>query len=252
MRKTLIITLTIIVSLLLGQFSIAGEELIFKTKTIKEENTIKLKQGKTKYTVNISYPLLDGYKDSVIQKKFNTNISSLIVKELENFKKTVKEVAISDPQFSSEFSITSQIIHKANNIASIKLDNYIYIAGSAHPSDTIFTINYDLKKGVPLKFGDLFIKDSNYMKIVSDYCINDLKEQEKKEGIEPDMNWITDGAGPKEENYKTFNITKNGLTVTFNQYQVAPYAAGIKVVNIPYSVLKKVIDKTGPVGIYIK
>ena len=33
----------------------------------------------------------------------------------------------------------------------------------------------------------------------------------------------------------TLNFTENGLTVTFDQYVIAPYAAGPQVISVPYS-----------------
>ena len=33
----------------------------------------------------------------------------------------------------------------------------------------------------------------------------------------------------------TLNFTENGLTVTFDQYVIAPYAAGPQVFSVPYS-----------------
>jgi hypothetical protein len=53
-----------------------------------------------------------------------------------------------------------------------------------------------------------------------------------------DENWIKEGAGAKAENFENWNLTKKGLMFTFNQYQIAPYAAGGSQVIIPYDKLK--------------
>jgi hypothetical protein len=41
------------------------------------------------------------------------------------------------------------------------------------------------------------------------------------------------GTAPTHENFQEIGITKAGLTVLFNPYQVAPYARGVPEVKIP-------------------
>jgi hypothetical protein len=88
------------------------------------------------------------------------------------------------------------------------------------------------------------------MKVISDYAVKDLTEQmrEKMSGDDPDTDWIREGAGPKEENYKNWNISPKGLEISFDPYQVASYAAGPHEVTIPLSALTDVIDPNGPLG----
>jgi hypothetical protein len=83
------------------------------------------------------------------------------------------------------------------------------------------------------------------MHAISDYTIAALK---KKLGPDPDTEWIERGAGPDSENYKNWNITQKGLSVTFDPYQVASYAEGEHVIVIPYAALRSVINPDGPLA----
>jgi hypothetical protein len=53
------------------------------------------------------------------------------------------------------------------------------------------------------------------------------------------------GAGPLEKNFSVFNITKDGLLITFTTYQVASYADGPQEVFIPYRELKDYLNPEG-------
>ena len=47
-------------------------------------------------------------------------------------------------------------------------------------------------------------------------------------------------------------ITRKGIGINFDAYQVGPYAAGPQFVLVPYSTLKDVINPEGPVGQFAK
>jgi len=111
-------------------------------------------------------------------------------------------------------------------------------------------LNYDVKSGKKLALADLFKDKSKYLGVIAAYCQKDLKERAKKPDamVLPEM--IESGAGPKADNYRAWNITKKGLWITFDPYQVAAYVAGTQYVLVPYSVLKDIIKPDGPIGMY--
>jgi hypothetical protein len=85
--------------------------------------------------------------------------------------------------------------------------------------------------------------------MISTYCITNLRERAKKDQdamIDEDM--MKSGASPRADNYQACAITKKGLWVTFDPYQVAAYAAGPQHVLVPYSALKDIIKADGPVA----
>jgi len=59
---------------------------------------------------------------------------------------------------------------------------------------------------------------------------------------------IDTGAGPRADNYRAWNITRKGLWITFDPYQVAAYAGGPQHILVPYSILKDIIKPDGPIG----
>ncbi|MBV9959093.1 MAG: DUF3298 domain-containing protein, partial [Acidobacteria bacterium] len=101
-----------------------------------------------------------------------------------------------------------------------------------------------------LRLADLFKPGANYLEAISRYSVSDLKKRLGPEGV--DDEWIQNGAGPDAGNYQGWNISKKGLAITFDPYQVASYAAGPQRVVIPYSVLKDIIKPDGPLAPFNK
>jgi len=249
--------------LLLQVMSVASEELTFVSKDKETKETIKVKNKTFTHSIAYSYPEVTGYKDKTAEDKFNQYISSIITKDVEDFKKDVKESeqAMADSDMPAEllqsyFNIEYSIINKTPDLISIKFLTEVYYAGAAHPSHAIWAVNYSLTSGKSVNLSDLFKKDTDYLKILSDYSVKELtekaKKQGKEEGYEPDYNWIKEGASPKAENFAYFNMTEKDIIIHFNEYQVDCYAAGPKDVIIPYSTLKDIIEPEGPAGCFIK
>jgi hypothetical protein len=62
-----------------------------------------------------------------------------------------------------------------------------------------------------------------------------------------DKDWIRQGAGPDSNNFRSFNLTADGIVILFDPYHVGFYAWGIREVKIPYYALSSILDWTGPV-----
>ena len=62
-----------------------------------------------------------------------------------------------------------------------------------------------------------------------------------------DAEWV-EGASPKPDNYRVWTLTPRGLAVTFEPYQVGPFAAGAPSVLIPYTEMKDLIRSGGPLA----
>ena len=103
-----------------------------------------------------------------------------------------------------------------------------------------------------MRLADLFKPGAKYLKVISDFCIKDLQKQSKAHDDMLDNESIQDGAGPDIKNYRSWTITKKGLGINFDAYQVGPYVAGPQFVVVPYSALKDIIKPDGPIGSFVK
>lgn len=255
MKTNHIIIITLILTLLISsQILVLGEaeenccgqccqgEIKVTQKEIKEENT------ELNYSIEAYYPELEDCTDEEVKKDFNDKILSPVNKSVEDFREAVKEFRSNvEESFNAYYIHNYSVTEGKDGIISIRF--YIEeFAGGAHPSHNYSSFNYNLKTGSEIKLSDLFSEGSDYLTVISDYCIKDLENQKTESG-DSGEGWIEEGAGPKEENFSCFNLTDRGLLITFNEYQVAPYAEGYKEVTIPFEDLKDIINPDGPAGI---
>lgn len=134
------------------------------------------------------------------------------------------------------------VLHGGHDILAIVFFVSDYLGG-AHPGDHHDVINYDLTQGKVLGLGDLFKPGSDYLGVIAGYSIQELKKNQ-----EILFSNFEEGASPTPENYAAWSITPTSLLVIFEEYQVAPYAAGPQYVLVPYTVLADILDPTGPLG----
>jgi hypothetical protein len=217
----------------------ASSGIRFVPRTIKESS------GKFNYTINARYPQAASAQGPRIEK-LNQEIKGQIDKEIGDFKKEFESPDARGSRESPNTFDAEYFVEMADkNLVSIAFAVSTFYSGAAHPNHYTSVFNYDLNAGKRLELADLFKPNSNYLQTISDYCIKDLKEQL---GPEPDVDWIKRGAAAEPDNYRSWNITPKGLEITFDPYQVASYAEGPHEVVVPYSVLKDVIDREGPIA----
>jgi hypothetical protein len=200
---------------------------------------------KLRYTIKARYPQAVGAGNNPRLRRLNQELGRFIAKEVAGFKKDFS--APDEPTFGGESTFDSryQVEFISNDLVSIGFIINTYFEGAIHGQYNVIVFNYDLNSGRSLVLADLFKPGSNYLNPISDYAVRSLR---KRLDPDPEFDWILSGAGPEEKNYRSWNITREGLEVTFNPYQVASYAEGPQVVVIPYDALKNVIDPRGPLS----
>ncbi|HSK65070.1 MAG TPA: DUF3298 domain-containing protein [Pyrinomonadaceae bacterium] len=218
-------------------------------KQIKESNK------KLMYEIAAQYPQLSGGSNPNFEK-FNQVVRSTVTKAVAEFKKNVAPEEGEEPRpegsMGSDLGVGYEVALAQDDLASVQFDIGSYYQGAAHPNSYTEVVNYDLKNGRQLKLSDLFKPGSKYLQAISTYAIADLKKQSKEKGAELADDLIENGAGPSVQNYRSWKITKKGLGINFDPYQVGPYAAGPHYVLVPYENLKDLINPEGPIAQFAK
>lgn len=209
------------------------EGVRFESKLIQEGG---VSQG---YIIKITYPVLMGLENDVVQRNINKQIFDKVTEISTDFKSSTRGGVTGDEPSTLDIDFIEEKNTTLPNVIGFKMSESYFEAGAAHPGQTVETFNFDTTTGTLLSVEDIFIPTSEYLKKISTYSIAELQ---KKLGY---SDQIKMGAGPEAENFVAFLITDTGLKVIFNQYQVAAYAAGIQEVTIPYKELKSYISKTG-------
>lgn len=219
-------------------------------KVIKEANKAK------HYTVDAEYPQIEG---NARFDNFNREARSLITKDVAAFKtaETADETDTGSETpaetLDSTLDVRYEIRHATDDLISVEFTEGSYERGAVHGNSNTTVVNYDVKNGKKLALADLFNPKSNFLSVISAYCIKDLRDRAKKDkDTMLDEEMMKSGASPRADNYRAWAITKRGLWITFDPYQVAAFAAGPQFVLVPYSALKDIIKPDGPVAAFAK
>jgi hypothetical protein len=236
-------------------FSVHEEPITFTIDAELVSKQIKESNKKLMYEVDALYPQLNGGNNPNFEK-FNQAARALVTKKVAGFKKDMAAEEGEDPRpegsMGSNLTVGYDLLLARDDLISVKFDIGSYYQGAAHPNSYSDAINYDLKNGKQLKLADLFKPGSKFLQAIANYCIADLKKQLREKSLNLPEEDIQKGAAPTTKNYQSWTISRRGLGINFDAYQVAPYAAGPHFVLVPYSTLKDLINPEGPVGQFAK
>jgi hypothetical protein len=236
-------------------FSVHEEPIAFTGDVEIASKSIKESNKKLMYEIDAQYPQLTGGNNPNFEK-FNQAARASVTRKVAGFKKDMQpegedeEEPRPEGSMGSDLSVGYDVLLAQDDLVSIKFDVSTYFQGAAHPNSYADVLNFDLKNGKQLKLSDLFKPGAKYLPAIAAYCINDLKKQAKDKGLLDEE--IEKGAAAKSDNYESWTITKRGLSIHFDPYQVAPYAAGPQFVLVPYSTLKDLINPEGPIAQFAK
>jgi hypothetical protein len=236
------------------EFSLMQQPIEFSMPVRVTSKVIHEANKEKHYTVDAKYPQIEG--DARFDG-FNREARSLIMKDVASFK-TAEAAEETDaaselPAETQESTLDTgyEIRYATDDLISVEFTEGTYSRGAAHGNSNTTVLNYDVKNGKKLALADLFNPKSNFLSVISTYCLKDLRDRAKKdEGTMLQEDMIKEGAAPRADNYRAVAITKKGLWITFDPYQVAAYAGGPQHVLVPYSALKDIIKPDGPLAAF--
>ena len=183
---------------------------------------------------------------------FNTVIDSLVRASAAPFQAAVLEdvqAAIDEGRapegVPSSWESSYEVALAKAGIVSILFDVSDYYSGAAHPNHTTWAVTWDFDASRAVPLDALFRPGAPYLQALSDYVIPEL---ERKLGPDVDAAWIEEGAGPVPDNFASWSLTREGIRIVFDPYQVAPYAAGPSEVLVRWSAIEPLVDPAGPLA----
>ncbi|MEO0106496.1 MAG: DUF3298 domain-containing protein [candidate division WOR-3 bacterium] len=209
----------------------------YNLKLIAQEKEFKSEH----YDVCVKYPkfYIDNKK---LEEMLNETLRNRALSRYNDFIASIDESAgleTSPPEYSEDYNIE----YFSNEIISLSFISYSYYPGAAHGYTDYPTLNILLTSEIikEIELGDLFVLNSNYLKIISDICIRSLKKQGASFVVEGEIKDVS-------ELLDNFVITPSGLEFIFSPYTVGPYVEGYYTVEIPYKDLKNIIDLNSPLS----
>ena len=137
--------------------------------------------------------------------------------------------------------VLSGVISDNGKTAGILWQKYQYLGG-AHGGLDISATNCTLPDGRVFRLTELFRKPDTALHLISELSRKELQRRE----LPWDM--IRSGTEPDIENFDTFLLTADGLTLYFSPYQVAPWSEGVVTVSLSLDDL----SEAAPVTAYWK
>ncbi|MBP5753298.1 MAG: DUF3298 domain-containing protein, partial [Treponema sp.] len=140
----------------------------------------------------------------------------------------------------NEYYVDCPEIYVNDYVITFIISKYVYLCGAAHGATTFTSFNYDIASQSFKDITDIpWVGD---LEKLSAYCTWALKGDFYDDELYEDE-WLEQGASATPENYSAFTYDGTTLTVYYQQYQVAPYAAGIPCVEFTEKDYRAFFDK---------
>lgn len=176
------------------------------------------------FTTNCSQEAADRinmFYESLAKEKEKHCKETLYVQALE----TAKYIPDNNPPFQSyEYILDYKITWNNGCTVSLYMDEYSYMGG-AHGSTTRTSQTWDFATGKRVELKDLLNSSVQYETKIKDWIISQIAKNQMS------SNPIYFGDYEKNVNASfkpaNFYLTPKGIVLYFQQYDIAPYAAGI-------------------------
>ncbi len=200
---------------------------------------------------NVKITIPNALEDSKISKTINNSLKeeiiylltfedgvdvSTIEDAIASFKNgySIQKNKFPDETIGWEAKIEGEVAYEDENIVTIQLKTFIFTGGAHGYSPTRF-LNFDKKKGLELENWELFKDQDAFMQ----FAETKFRIQERVPMGKP-----INSTGFMFDNnrfYLSENIgfTEDGLKLFYDQYEVASYADGPIVINLPFKEIKE-------------
>lgn len=206
----------------------------FNTMVIAEEMKY---DDVTVLNYRIEYPefVSDNYKKSIravnqfykgealaLQNNFRTKLYRMAVEQY------LDDIKNGFPVHVFEALQTFEVTYNKACIISLYFDNYRY-TGGAHGLTVRTSQTWNLKTGKMLKLRELYKCSDNYKSYIKKKIIEQIREN-------PDIYFVNyEELVEQTFDVNNFYCTPQGVVVYFQQYDIAPYASGIREFLLPYN-----------------
>ncbi|MEY8745653.1 WG repeat-containing protein [Paenibacillus tundrae] len=176
----------------------------------------------------VYYPQVEGMADQAAQLGVNAKLKAL---------SQVKPIP-ADQKLDYSYTGDFEISFYKQQLLQLQLTGYNYPFGAAHGMPTMIYAIINLTNGHMYELKDLFIPNSDYVKVLSRIVADQIKNDPQYSYVFPDT---YEGISPDQP----FFVTADALHLYFAPYEIAPYAAGFPTFTIPFIQIKDIINTEG-------
>lgn len=167
-----------------------------------------------------------------------------LVEQITNTAGEIKMMIDPPPVKTSSLLVDYRLNLVGDRLISLAIESDAYFAGAAHPVNARQQFNFDLATGKLLVLADIFKPKTKYLSWLSANCRPALVKLQPEIGQPDNSSFLQQGLAPIIQNYENFFLTRDGLGISFSQYQVGPRPVGMPEVVLPWSQVAAVASKS--------
>jgi hypothetical protein len=226
----------------------------FETKTLRIESKGGCKSDTLQCAYfEVTYPEFTGLDTPVvktIRQKIDAAVSMGNPESQGHNMKDIGEIFIQDyDDFKSEipdafggWHYTAKVVVEVLTDTLLSLSvNDEYYTGGAHGGSGVYFINLNPKTGAEFTLDNFFIAD--YQDALTQVGDKSFRQSRQLADTASLVDNYFEFPEDKFELNKNYGFKKEGIVFYYNNYEIAPYAAGPTEVLIPYEQLKDLIKK---------
>lgn len=194
-------------------------------------------------TLTIKYPLINIPHNNSAEN----NINNMINKEIREYYNYVSRTLYNNaikyyhesktndfPFHVNEAIMVYTITYNDNCFLSLYKDKYEF-TGGAHGSTYRSSDTWETCEGTYIPMNCYFYNGTNYMNLL----VNEITKQAEQNLNQNPGIYFEDYKNLIRENFKPENyfLTPQGMTIYYQQYDIAPYSTGIVEFTIPYDII---------------
>lgn len=234
----------------------------FTTYQVKEASANCATDSSRCTTAKASFPMVES-GPSAVRSRMNDTLQYRVVAMLAptaegnaskgmtpdeaaaEFVAVYEEFLLEEPGYSQAWAteVQGEVLFRNSNLATVKLECSTY-TGGAHPLFYVDLITFGLQEGEVVDLNDL-IADKTALMALAEKYFRQARELEAEQSLQ-DAGFFWDGNFALPRN---MGLTEKGLYFFYNQYEVAPYAAGPTELLIPFEELKPILTKPAMLGL---
>lgn len=226
----------------------AIEWVKYADKNIVEEAPSCLASPDRCAVVRINYPEITEAPASLPKDLLNSHIQKAILKGsldpegqagevtkackkfIEDFTTFEKEMEQEVAAWSIEIDI--EVINNDANYFSLRIDENAYLGG-AHPNQHTSFLNYDIVTGQKVTL-DQLIKDTDRLRALAEQKFREAKKLPPGANLSEAGYFFEEGEFTLTHN---FGISQGNLLLYYNNYDIAPYALGPTLLELPLEII---------------
>lgn len=204
----------------------------------KDGHEVRMSETRPTLKIDVAYPRLPGNDPSV--QAANAAIAGQIDELLRGFRGDYQEFVRGEGDHEGapwQLLIEYEPVYTSARFWSVGLSFY-HFSGGAHGGTAHVPLVLSRATGERIPPAGLFREDADWVTVLADASFADLTG---RVAFSEDDDWLRDGTAPVADNYQVLLPREDGLQVTFEQYQIGPYAIGFHQVLIPYPQLSEVL-----------